>query len=104
MISRPVPAPRTREGKQVAKHSLERVTAVGMTTEEARRAPAKDLNLSALISEVERDIWLLEQLENNSSKRRQIDQQDDLPFPITEEILSLPGYKPKIKHGRLQCA
>ena len=62
-----------------------------------------DFNLTALITSVERDIWLLEQLENNSSRRRNKlqQQQDELPFPITEEILNLPGFKPKIKPQKL---
>ena len=96
MMSKPVPAPRTREGKQVAKTSLEKVT--DLTVDEARRAPARDLNLTALITEVERDIWMLEQMEQRSSKLSQLTA-DKLPFPITQEILSLPGYKPKSVQG-----
>ena len=100
-MSKPVAAPRTREGKQVAKTSLEKVTG-DLSVDEARRAPARDLNLTALISEVERDIWMLEQMEQRSSKFSQLSStahdeavKQQLPFPITKEILSLPGYKPK---------
>ena len=126
MMSRPVPAPRTHAGKQVAKYTLEKVSImpegtsastqksnspvdsssekVGMNKEVtgksqnhrgvSRPAGATDLNLTNLISEVERDIWLLEQLENNSSTKRALQNPLELPFPVTEEILSLPGYKP----------
>jgi hypothetical protein len=48
---------------------------------------------------VERDIWLLEQLESNSNRRRRnlLLPKDELPFPITQEILQLPGYKPRVR-------
>ena len=109
-MSKPVAAPRTREGKQVAKTSLEKVTG-DLSVDEARRAPARDLNLTALISEVERDIWMLEQMEQRSSKFSQLSStahdeavKQQLPFPITQEILSLPGYKPKtIPQGTIKC-
>ena len=127
MSSRPVPAPRTNAGKQVAKSTLEKVivmpegtttssqksivssVGISMITEKIgkREMPGNpinnsgstkpvvsDLNLTALISEVERDIWLLEQLENNSSTKRALQNPLQLPFPVTEEILNLPGYKP----------
>ena len=127
MSSRPVPAPRTNAGKQVAKCTLEKVivmpegtttssqksilssVGISMLTEKngRREMPGNpinnsgstkpvvsDLNLTALISEVERDIWLLEQLENNSSTKRALQNPLQLPFPVTEEILNLPGYKP----------
>ena len=123
MISRPVPAPRTHAGKQVAKSTLEKVLVMpeGTSTSpqksmsainnsasvkvdmsacpqkklvSAKPIVATDLNLTALISEVERDIWLLEQLENNSSTKRALQNPLELPFPVTEEILNLPGYKP----------
>ena len=126
MISRPVPAPRTHAGKQVAKSTLEKVSvmpegtstspqksmstannssSVKRCTSDMSVCPqnnvgstkpivASDLNLTALISEVERDIWLLEQLENNSSTKRALQNPLELPFPVTEEILNLPGYKP----------
>ena len=60
-----------------------------------------DINLTALISSVERDIWLLEQLESNSSRRRRNLPTDELPFPVTEEILNLPGYKPRTRQQKL---
>ena len=126
MMSRPVPAPRTNAGKQVAKSTLEKVyvTPEGTSTSPQKSMSiannssrvksgtcdmpvypqnnmgstkpivASDLNLTALISEVERDIWLLEQLENNSSTKRALQNPLELPFPVTEEILNLPGYKP----------
>ena len=126
MMSRPVPAPRTHAGKQVAKCSLEKVTTMpevisassqrsissidsslekNKKNDEVTGQPqsnqtltrptgATDLNLTNLITEVERDIWLLEQLENNSSTKRALRNPLELPFPVTEEILSLPGYKP----------
>ena len=122
MMSRPVPAPRTHAGKQVAKCTLEKVSIMPEGTSAStqksispvdsssekmmvnkdmtgqrgltRPAGATDLNLTNLISEVERDIWLLEQLENNSSTKRALQNPLELPFPVTEEILSLPGYKP----------
>ena len=142
MISPPIPAPRTREGKQVAKYVLGKVVSgtqvqnrpsvampsgtscnSAMAAAEASPPPAKsftcinsyqptsqsstpsmasgqtskrnpDLNLTALISEVERDIWLLEQLENNSLAKRALQNPSELPFPVTEELLKLPGYKP----------
>ena len=125
-MSRPVPAPRTHAGKQVAKFTLEKVSVVpeGTSTSSPKsissgnsssstvrndnnqptghsqnhlgliRPIRTDLNLTALISEVERDIWLLEQLENNSSTKRALQNPLELPFPVTEEILKLPGYKP----------
>ena len=125
-MSRPVPAPRTHAGKQVAKCTLEKVYVVpeGTSTTSPKsissdtsspstvrndnkkltgnsqnhlgviRPIRTDLNLTALISEVERDIWLLEQLENNSSTKRALQNPLELPFPVTEEILKLPGYKP----------
>ena len=126
MMSRPVPAPRTNAGKQVARFTLEKVSVVpeGTSKSTAAQKPSTectlagskdgvsenpqapghklssrtpvvgDLNLTALISEVERDIWLLEQLENNSSTKRALHNPLELPFPVTEEILKLPGYKP----------
>ena len=126
MMSRPVPAPRTHAGKQVAKCTLEKVTTMPEGTSASsqrsissidssleknkkndevtgqsqsnqtltRPTGATDLNLTNLITEVERDIWLLEQLENNSSTKRALQNPLELPFPVTEEILSLPGYKP----------
>ena len=126
MMSRPVPAPRTHAGKQVAKFTLEKVSIMpegtsassqksicsadsslekNRTYEEVSGQPQNnqtltrptgvtDLNLTNLITEVERDIWLLEQLENNSSTKRALQNPLELPFPVTEEILSLPGYKP----------
>ena len=126
MISPPVPAPRTHEGKQVAKYTLEKVSVAPDRTQKSleksisavnssfpvpcsevdipikhsqnplgvMRPVKTDLNLTTLISEVERDIWLLEQLENNSSTKRALQNPLDLPFPVTEEILKLPGYKP----------
>ena len=60
-----------------------------------------DINLTALITSVERDIWLLEQLESNSSRRRRNLPTDELPFPVTEEILNLPGYKPRTRPLKL---
>ena len=63
----------------------------------ATSAGTVDINLTALISSVERDIWLLEQLESNSNERRRNLPTDDLPFPITEDILKLPGFKPKCR-------
>ena len=126
MMSRPVPAPRTNAGKQVAKSTLEKVyvmpegtstslqksmSSINNTSLEQsgkcdkavrpqkngssiKQTVGADLNLTALISEVERDIWLLEQLENNSSAKRALQGPLELPFPVTEEILNLPGYKP----------
>ena len=126
MMSRPVPAPRTHAGKQVAKFTLEKVSIMpegtsasskksicsadfslekNQSDEEVPGRPQNnhtltrptgvtDLNLTNLITEVERDIWLLEQLENNSSTKRALQNPLELPFPVTEEILSLPGYKP----------
>ncbi|CAB4064968.1 unnamed protein product [Lepeophtheirus salmonis] len=53
------------------------------------------MNLSELINSVERDIWVLEQLENKSRTRHPWSL--DMPVVTTEEILNLPGYKPKNK-------
>ena len=123
MMSRPVPAPRTHEGKQVAKYTLGKVSVMptkkspppassvsssfptsknesNHQTNHPRshlgeiRSMRTDLNLTALISEVEKDIWLLEQLENNSSTKRTLQNPLELPFQVTEELLKLPGYKP----------
>jgi len=48
--------------------------------------PPLDLNLTALISSVERDILLLEQLETQSNKNPET---NDLPFPFNEEAFTL---------------
>ena len=56
----------------------------------------EDLNLSALISAVERDIWYMEQLESNPAVLRRKNSPEELPFPITDELIKLPGYKPKL--------
>eukprot|EP00094_Tigriopus_californicus_P013389 TCALIF_12950-PA protein Name:"Protein of unknown function" AED:0.29 eAED:0.29 QI:386/0.5/0.33/1/0.5/0.66/3/0/704 len=65
-----------------------------------------DFNLTALIDSVEKDIQRLENMESQSLKRREANQMHPHPsigpleshreFPLTEEILSLPGYKPKL--------
>jgi len=52
-----------------------------------------DLNLSTLISSVERDIELLEQLEMNTGDHR-----GALPLPVSSKLLGLPGYRPKDGH------
>ncbi|QQP58274.1 Uncharacterized protein FKW44_003536, partial [Caligus rogercresseyi] len=56
------------------------------------------MNLSELIHSVERDIWVLEQLENKSRSRHPWSL--DMPVVTTEEILNLPGYKPKNKPSK----
>ena len=38
----------------------------------------------------------MEQLESNPSVLRRKDSPDELPFPITDELIKLPGYRPKI--------
>eukprot|EP00095_Tigriopus_kingsejongensis_P004760 maker-scaffold510_size151595-snap-gene-0.40 protein:Tk04760 transcript:maker-scaffold510_size151595-snap-gene-0.40-mRNA-1 annotation:"hypothetical protein Phum_PHUM540530" len=71
-----------------------------------------DFDLTALIDSVEKDIQRLDQMENQTLKRRQSLSRSHFPehnwpqalethgeWPLTEEILSLPGYKPK--QGRL---
>ena len=50
-----------------------------------------DLNLHTLIDSVERDIELLEQLENHSVPSLD----NDLILPTSAALLSLPGYKPR---------
>lgn len=45
-----------------------------------------DLNLTDLISSVERDILLLEQMETKSTKNPEA---NDLPFPFSKEVFKL---------------
>ena len=56
-----------------------------------------DLNLHTLIDSVERDIELLEQLENHSSVG-----DNGLILPTSATLLNLPGYKPRPAAGRQQ--
>ena len=79
----PIPAPRTPKGRQVARSNLE---SVSCEKEQQMGRPNKndlsrlerilmksrneDLNLAALISAVEKDIWYMEQLEQNPSVLR----------------------------------
>ena len=39
----------------------------------------------------------MEQLESNPSVLRRKDSPNELPFPITDELLKLPGYRPKLR-------
>ena len=39
----------------------------------------------------------MEQLESNPSILRRKNSPDELPFPITDELIKLPGYKPKLQ-------
>merc|ERR1712038_673110 len=96
----PIPAPRTPKGREVARSNLENVansatttcennvdqmSAKTTTTSEAVKCNKndlsrlerilmasrnEDLNLAALISAVEKDIWYMEQLEQNPSVLR----------------------------------
>ena len=93
----PIPAPRTPKGREVARSNLETVANSATTTCEnnvdqmsAKTSEAvkcnkndlsrlerilmasrnEDLNLAALISAVEKDIWYMEQLEQNPSVLR----------------------------------
>merc|ERR1712038_669404 len=118
----PIPAPRTPKGREMGRSNLENVANSATTTCEnnvdqmsAKTSEAvkcnkndlsrlerilmasrnEDLNLAALISAVEKDIWYMEQLEQNPSVLRRKNSPDELPFPITDELLKLPGYKPK---------
>jgi hypothetical protein len=112
MMSYPIPAPRTPKGRQVARIHLGETTPA-LTTASSAEASAQDrtdisalerilmasrsedFNLSALINSVEKDIWYLEQLESNSSVLRRKTSPHELPFPITDELLKLPGYRPR---------
>ena len=99
-IQAPIPAPRTPKGREVARSNLENVansatttcennvdqmSAKTTTTSEAVKCNKndlsrlerilmasrnEDLNLAALISAVEKDIWYMEQLEQNPSVLR----------------------------------
>ena len=82
-LPRPIPAPRTKRGR-LTKPNIDADTTTQVN-------PDTDFNLSALITSVERDIWVLEQLEKNSSSPKP----DELPVPVTAELLDLPGYRPK---------
>ena len=61
---------------------------------------ATDLSLSTLISSVERDILMLEQMERTGSALGHLNSLPSLPSspsptpPITSTLLSLPGYRP----------
>ena len=94
-IQAPIPAPRTPQGREVARSNLESVATncenvdpivLKTTSEQAVKCNNKndlsrlerilmasrneDLNLAALISAVEKDIWYMEQLEQNPSVLR----------------------------------
>jgi len=102
MMTHPVPAPRTPKGREVARSTLEAASVAENKHDLSRlerilmASRNEDLNLTALINAVERDIWYMEQLESNPSVLRRKDSPTELPFPITDELLRLPGYKPKI--------
>ena len=89
----PIPAPRTPKGREVARSNLESVATncenvdpiLKTTSEQAVKCNKndlsrlerilmasrnEDLNLAALISAVEKDIWYMEQLEQNPSVLR----------------------------------
>ena len=92
-IQAPIPAPRTPQGREVARSNLESVATncenvdpiLKTTSEQAVKCNKndlsrlerilmasrnEDLNLAALISAVEKDIWYMEQLEQNPSVLR----------------------------------
>lgn len=110
----PIPAPRTPKGREVARSNLEAASATTTASSESAGGKSvdhnisrlerilmasrnEDLNLAALITAVERDIWYMEQLESNPSVLRRKNSPDELPFPITDELIKLPGYKPKVQ-------
>merc|ERR550534_946979 len=98
----PQPAPRTQKGREVARSNLEAASVAENKHDLSRlerilmASRNEDLNLAALISAVEKDIWYMEQLESNPSIARRKNSPDELPFPITDELIKLPGYKPKM--------
>ena len=113
----PVPAPRTPRGRLVAKEfvsSAAAATDLKMTTtttttkmppmpnDSERRKPfvwTKDeFNLTELIDSVEKNILKLEEMENRTVAAAGTEQDGPgglLTLPLTDEILNLPGYKPK---------
>ena len=66
----PVPAPRTPKGREVARSNLEAASVAENKHDLSRlerilmASRNEDLNLTALINAVERDIWYMEQLVN----------------------------------------
>ncbi len=56
-----------------------------------------DFNLTALINSVERDIYLLEEMEKGRGSHGGEMRNLDLPpsLPTAQEILTLPGYRQK---------
>lgn len=102
----PIPAPRTPKGRQVARSNLEAANNESINNDDHNisrlerilmASRNEDLNLAALITAVERDIWYMEQLESNPSVLRRKNSPEELPFPITDELIKLPGYKPKVQ-------
>ena len=106
MMTHPVPAPRTPKGREVARSTLEAASVAENKHDLSRlerilmASRNEDLNLTALINAVERDIWYMEQLESNPSVLRRKDSPQELPFPITDELLRLPGYKPRLRNSK----
>lgn len=116
----PVPAPRTPRGRQVAKEFVSAVSEKidakksdggnlnpvdnGGGSSERRRPlvwTKDEFNLTELIDSVEKNILKLEEMENRTMASEQQQQQGGgglqlLALPLTEEILNLPGYKPKV--------
>ena len=79
MMTHPVPAPRTPKGREVARSTLEAASVAENKHDLSRlerilmASRNEDLNLTALINAVERDIWYMEQLESNPSVLRRKD-------------------------------
>ena len=69
-----------------------------------------DLNLHTLIDSVERDIELLEQLENGSGRNvgsyhqgyNSMSEHSELILPASAKLLNLPGYKPRTINTKQQ--
>lgn len=116
-MHQPTPAPRTNRGSrltitaQVQNLKQNENDHEPLKTGVVKRKPLiwandADFNLTALIDSVEKDIQRLEKMESQSLKRREANQiyphpsmgslESHLEFPLTEDILSLPGYKPKL--------